>query len=312
MQKTPRDKMVKTSPKKKNVKTGKAKPKKKAEEVEAEVAEQVELTPEEKKETDKIGRAIVEHKDEADVWDNLSPEQINLVKRTLAVGATDDELKMFINVCKGARLNPYLKQVHFVKRWNSKEGKEVGAIQVGIDGYRAIAEEGGQYAGNDDAIFKDETEITTKQGKKTVPGQATVAVYKLLDGTRCAFTATARWSEYYPGAKAGYMWDKMPYGQLAKCAESLALRKAFPKLLGGMYTSDEMEQATPQESMVDKTDQMCSRAKAMIAKATDFEALEGLKVKLDKSANYNAGQKVELKESVDVRLMELTEKLELK
>ena len=312
MQKTPRDKMISTSPKKKNVKTGKAKPKKKAEEAEAEIAEQVELTPEEKKETDKIGRAIVEHKDEAVAWDNLGKSQVELMKRTVAVGATDDELTLFLNVCRGAKLNPFLRQVHFVKRWNTKAGKEVGTIQVGIDGYRSIAEDGGQYAGNDDAIFKSDFEITPRSGKITVPGQATVAVYKLLDGTRCAFTATARWSEYYPGEKTGYMWHKMPYGQLAKCAEALALRKAFPKLLGGIYTNEEMEQATPQESVVDKTDQMCSKAKAMIAKATDFEALEGLKVKLDKSANYNAGQKTELKESVDIRLLELTEKLELK
>ena len=65
---------------------------------------------------------------------------------------------MFIQVCKGTQLNPFLRQVHFVKRWSTAEGREVGAIQVGIDGFRAVAEGSGQYAGNDDPAYDGENE----------------------------------------------------------------------------------------------------------------------------------------------------------
>jgi len=155
-----------------------------------------------------------------------SPDQIQLIKNTVAVGATDDELGLFLTVCKHHKLDPFTRQIHFVKR----AGK--GTIQTGIDGFRTIAERTGSYAGNDDPVFDDEAK----------PTKATVTVWKIVNGTRCPFTATARWSQYYPKGQ-GFMWDKMPHLMLGKCAEALALRKAFPEALSGLYSDDEMEQA---------------------------------------------------------------------
>jgi len=37
------------------------------------------------------------------------------------------------------------------------------------------------------------------------------------------------------------MWKKRPYGQLSKCAEAQALRKAFPEAVPHEYTKEEME-----------------------------------------------------------------------
>ena len=111
----------------------------------------------EKKEIKVIER-IIENREIApqDAFGKMTRDQVELVKRTVAKGATDDELKLFIQVCKGANLNPFLKQVFLVKRWDSKEGREVGAIQVSIDGLRAIAEETGDYCGNEDPEFTGE------------------------------------------------------------------------------------------------------------------------------------------------------------
>ena len=160
-------------------------------------------------------------------------DQLELLKRTICKGASDDEFQLFVHVAKRSGLDPFAKQIHAVKRWNSKENRFDMAIQTGIDGYRLIADRTGLYAGSDDAVFDNEE----------APTKATVTVYKLVKGTRCAFTATARWNEYYPGDKQGMMWKKMPCVMLGKVAESLALRKAFPADLSNIYVEEEMEQA---------------------------------------------------------------------
>ncbi len=153
--------------------------------------------------------------------------KIALIKRMVAKDATDDELELFLHQCRRTGLDPMAKQIYFQKR----AGKPV--IITGIDGYRLVADRTGKYAGNDDPIFDNEES----------PCMATVTVYKMIGGVRCPFTASARWHQYYPGEKAGAMWDKMPHLMLGKCAEALALRKAFPAELSGMHTDDEMAQS---------------------------------------------------------------------
>jgi len=168
-------------------------------------------------------------------------EQVDLIKATVAAGATDNELKLFLTVAKAHGLDPFTRQVHFIKRkrWDRAKGgyEEVGTIQTGIDGYRSIAARTGQLAGIDDASYEE-------AGGR--PVKASVTVYRLAGGIRCPFTASARWSEYAQANKDGEsmgLWQKMPYLMLAKCAEALALRKAFPAELGGIYTHEEMQQA---------------------------------------------------------------------
>ncbi len=158
-------------------------------------------------------------------------EQIDLIKKTVAPDATDTELQLFLHTCKTRGLDPLLKQVYFIKRG----GK--GTIQVSIDGFRMKAAETRECAGIDDATYG-------YSGAERL-AWATVTVWRLVQGVRCPFTATARWEEYvqsYNGKPSG-LWEKMPHTMLAKCAESLALRKAFPAELGGLYTNEEMTQA---------------------------------------------------------------------
>lgn len=162
-------------------------------------------------------------------------EEIDLIKQTVARGATDIELNFFLYTAQLRGLNPLAKQIYFQKRKNSRTGKEDMTILTGIDGYRLIADRTGKYAGCDDLIFDDEEN----------PRKATAIIYKIVGGTRCAFTASARWDQYYPGDHLGFMWRKMPHLMLGKCAEALALRKAFPEELSGLYVKEEMDQAGP-------------------------------------------------------------------
>ncbi len=168
----------------------------------------------------------------------FTEQQVALIKSTVAVGATDDELQLFMYVARKTGLDPFTRQIYALKRWSKALGREVMAIQTGIDGYRVVADRTDKLAGITDPTFDDDT--------KDHPNRATVTVKKAVAGTIADFTATARWTEYVQIGKDGKpmgMWVKMPYLMLGKCAEALALRKAFPADLSGVYTTEEMAQA---------------------------------------------------------------------
>lgn len=168
----------------------------------------------------------------------FSREKIELIKRTIASGASDDELELFLYAAKKTGLDPFMKQIYAVKRWNKSAGREVMTVQTGIDGYRLIADRTGKLAGISDPVYE------SGQGK--FPTSATVIVKKMIGaGIIADFTATARWDEYVQMGKEGVtaMWASKPYLMLGKCAEALALRKAFPADLSGVYTAEEMAQA---------------------------------------------------------------------
>jgi len=168
----------------------------------------------------------------------FTDNEIALIKRTVAEGATDDELALFLYQARRTQLDPLARQIHFVKRG----GK--ATIQTGIDGYRLVADRSGKYAGNDNPVYEGEAEFGQGNDAGAAPLKATVTVWKMVAGQRVGFSATAYWYEYYPGdTGAGFMWRKMPCLMLGKVAESLALRKAFPAELSGVYTQEEMAQA---------------------------------------------------------------------
>ncbi len=160
--------------------------------------------------------------------------------------ASDEEFLLFLHACEKTSLDPMMKQIYPVKRYDSTLKRECMTIQTGIDGYRLVAERTGRYAPG-----KETTYTYDKNGQIL---SATAYVKKLTkDGTWHEIPATAYFSEYCQKTKDGspaMMWQKMPHNQLAKCAEALALRKAFPNELSGLYTREEMMQSQTVEAEV--------------------------------------------------------------
>ncbi len=161
----------------------------------------------------------------------LRPEQVSLLKRTVAKDTTNDEFALFMLVARKHRLDPFTRQLHCVKR----KGKM--AIQIGIDGYRAMAARSHKDFGS---IGEADYEYGTD---KKIPILARIKLWK--KGVEQPTVATAFWQEFSPAdinSPEAFMWRKMPRHMLAKCAEALALRKAYPDL-ADIYTDEEMMQA---------------------------------------------------------------------
>lgn len=154
-----------------------------------------------------------------------------------------EQVSVFARVCQERNLSPFSKQIYLMSR-NTRQGVRY-TYQTSIDGFRSLAERTDKYAGSDDYLFDNDLTVYQMIAEnKKKPTTATAAVHKILpNGSTFPIKATARWEEYYPGATLGFMWDKMPFLMLGKCAEALALRKAFPEQLGSIYVTEEMQQA---------------------------------------------------------------------
>ncbi|CAB4165259.1 bet_lambda, phage recombination protein Bet [uncultured Caudovirales phage] len=166
----------------------------------------------------------------------FNPSQLELIKSQIAKGCTSEEIQFFIGVCQRTGLDPFQRQIYAIRR--KSDGVEKMVIQTGIDGYRLIADRTERYAGSDEPAYYYDA-----NGELI---RSVVTVYKMVGGVRCPFSASALMKEY----KQNYspMWSKMPFTMIAKCAEALALRKAFPADLSGLYTTEEMMQADAIES----------------------------------------------------------------
>lgn len=170
----------------------------------------------------------------------FTDEQRQMIRDTYANGASDAEFAVLMEIARARRLNPLLRQIHFVSRWDNEKRRPVWTAQVSIDGLRAIAERTGKYHGQDEPEYIDDANGALRLCK--------VRVYR-NDWTRPA-VGIAYWEEYVQTTKDGgptRMWARMPHVMLAKVAEALALRKAFPEDMSGLYAPEEMAQASRDE-----------------------------------------------------------------
>jgi len=162
----------------------------------------------------------------------VTNDQLALIKKTIATGATDDELKLFLYDCQRQGIHPLDKLIHFTKRG----GKYVPITS--IDLFRTRATSTGEYLGCTKAQWT---------GKAGEPGSKVEMCARRAVGVHVAeHWAEAYWDEYVPPQGQRMFWDRMPHVMLSKVCEALCIRKGFPKELSGLYISEEMDQAKEQ------------------------------------------------------------------
>lgn len=168
----------------------------------------------------------------------FSREQVDLIKSMVAVGATDDELSLFLYRAKITGLDPLSRQIYFIKRKKKNEDGEYessGTIQVGIDGFRIIADRTGKLKGikrgtmvDERGILRGWAEVYRKDWDEPAREEVSFEEYAQKD---------------YQSQKPIGLWKSMPETMIKKCAEAAALRMAFPADLSGIYSYEEMAQA---------------------------------------------------------------------
>lgn len=203
------------------------------------------------------GSALVLQADQ----DRWTPQQLAALKQMGIENAPEGDLAVFMHVAQRTGLDPFARQIHMIgrntKSWDPQTRQEKWetryTIQTGIDGYRVTAARAARRDG--DVLEYEDTQWCGHDGQWTdvwidatnPPAAARVVVVK--NGRR--YSGTAMYAEYVQTyldrqtkeLKPNSMWAKMPAGQLAKCAEALALRRAYPHDLAALYTDDEMGQA---------------------------------------------------------------------
>ena len=173
----------------------------------------------------------------------FTPEEIALIHRTYMDGAKADDVALFVATCERTGLDPFARQIMPSSRNTQKNGQWVTLWTwlVTIDGLRKIAVDSGDYEGQEGPWWCGEDgawhEVWTKKGPCFA---AKVLVHR--KGFRTGLSGIAKYESYVQKKKDGQpnnVWANLGDHMTAKCAEALALRRAYPNEMAGLYTSDE-------------------------------------------------------------------------
>lgn len=212
---------------------------------------------------------------------DYSPEQMALIRRTVAADTTPDEFNMFIEIAKRAGLDPFRRQLYCVVYNKDDPKKRKVTFITGIDGFRAVAARNRDYRPDDAEPVFEIDEARKSPSNPTGLVRAVVKAFKLApDNQWFPVVGVAYWSEFAvmkDNLEGGFRWEDtgekwadsgkpkrrkvplvegeeaipmpsgkwadMPNVMLAKCAEAQALRKGWPEDLSGIYSPEEMDQA---------------------------------------------------------------------
>jgi phage recombination protein Bet len=185
--------------------------------------------------------AVARRKPSAIAPIEYTPERIKLLKQTVAVGLTDPQFALFLEVCQFRRLNPFAGQIYAVVRWSKAANAKVMTIQTGIDGFRLSAQRSGKYAGQTppewcgpDGKWR---EVWLEDGP---PAAARVGIKrKGFDGPVWGVVRYSAYAQTKQDGSPNHMWTEKDAEMLAKCAEAQGLRKAFPEELSGLNVPEE-------------------------------------------------------------------------
>jgi len=224
-----------------------------------------------------------------------TPEQTQLISTTIAPGCSNDELRLFAYACQRTGLDPFSKQIYAIKRGGKM------TIQAGIDGLRAIAERTGQLDGSETYWCGEDGAWSDVWLGSKPPAAAKTIIHR--KGSQHPFVGVARFADYNAGQG---LWSKMGATMIAKCSEALALRKAFPADMSGVYSTDEMDQAVEPVTVTSNAAPALSAGdakvfqagKVAIAKADTMDKLQEVTKRMET-------RKGDLSEEQNQQLMEL-------
>ena len=214
----------------------------------------------------------------------LSDQQKQLLRTSMLSELPEEDCQLFFQTVERTQLDPFKRQIYATSRWNKQAQRKVLSTLTSIDGFRVIAQRSGHYAGQvgpfwcgaDGKWLKDEEGRPAPWLAKEYPAASMVGV--LRNGFQAPLYAIARWESYVQKTTqgVGQFWNQMPDLMIGKVAESLALRRAFPDELAGLYTPEEMAQQDNGHTEVPETPKPKKLTAATAADPEAFKQICGI------------------------------------